>query len=102
MQQAYLDILSPREPRPLDHATVDTVPPNISEAIAPSSFWTDRAEYNAIHAAAQAIRMEGSGVWLKSHPSFVKWKTREKTEYDLRDNMLYCYGSPGSGKTILT
>jgi hypothetical protein len=75
--------------------------PSTSLVSLKTEFWKDRADYNGIHATAQENRVEGSGVWLLSHPDFKKWMNSNRIDPKRQDNVLYCFGRPGSGKTIL-
>ncbi|POR36002.1 Pfs, NACHT and Ankyrin domain protein [Tolypocladium paradoxum] len=71
------------------------------EGLVSLGLWKDCAEYNGLHAAAQNNRVKGSGMWLLSHADFRRWMTTERIDYSGQDNVLYCVGRPGSGKTIL-
>lgn len=88
-----------------DHSLVN-VPVDSSrtedpEAFVRSELWKDCADNNGLHAVAQEIRVKGSGMWLLSDLAFRRWITTERIDFGRQENVLYCVGKPGSGKTIL-
>ncbi|KAF5125187.1 Ankyrin repeat domain-containing protein 17 [Metarhizium anisopliae] len=66
-----------------------------------SPLWNACAEYNEIHAASQSSRVQGSGVWLLSDSRFRNWMESDRIDMSRHENVIYCFGRPGSGKTIL-
>ncbi|KAI1329506.1 Pfs, NACHT and ankyrin domain protein [Xylariaceae sp. FL0255] len=71
------------------------------ESFAHSRFWSHRAEYTEIHTRSQRDRVPGSGVWFLSNHKFKKWMQSDRIRITGGENILYCSGRPGSGKTIL-
>jgi hypothetical protein len=71
------------------------------ELLSRSAFWSHRAEYTEIHARSQRDRVKGSGIWLLSNKKFNRWLQSDRINISNREHILYCSGSPGSGKTIL-
>ncbi|KAF2495524.1 hypothetical protein BU16DRAFT_610481 [Lophium mytilinum] len=52
-------------------------------------------EYQANHNRARCVRIDGTGEWVLSHPSFTAWLQ------DSKSGCFCCFGIPGSGKTVL-
>jgi len=50
------------------------------------------------HQAVRRGRVDGVGDWLLQTPEFVKW---HKSEDDPANQVLFCHGAPGVGKTCL-
>lgn len=67
--------------------------PSVQET---SALWSQRADYTSAHAQAQSQRVEGTAKWVLDKFDFQSWVSGYKA-----DNVLYCLGGPGSGKTIL-
>ena len=59
--------------------------------------WISTQDYNSKHSAIRVSRVNGTGQWLLDHPTFQVW--RDDTE---SNNLLWCHGIPGSGKTVLS
>ncbi|KAK0729574.1 hypothetical protein B0H67DRAFT_559126 [Lasiosphaeris hirsuta] len=60
--------------------------------------WISPAGHGQRHHAIQALRLEGTGDWLIRQPGFLKWSCGDETG---SPNVLWCYGGPGTGKTVL-
>lgn len=52
--------------------------------------------YDEKHRKLQRMRQEGTGLWLFKTNTFMEWSASTKS------CCLYCYGMPGSGKSVLT
>lgn len=56
--------------------------------------WISSAKSSQKHHDVRLPRVEGTGEWLLEEPAFKKWR-------DGAENVLWCYGIQGSGKSIL-
>ena len=51
------------------------------------------------HQDVRSKRLDGTGDWLLQHDRFCLW--RDSASNVGSNSTLFCYGMPGSGKTIL-
>lgn len=72
-----------------------------SKGLDRSPLWNACAEYNEIHAASRSSRVKGSGAWLLGDSKFRNWMESDSIDMSRHENVIYCFGRPGSGKTIL-
>ncbi|KAL9038606.1 MAG: hypothetical protein Q9180_003033 [Flavoplaca navasiana] len=56
--------------------------------------WISSAKFSQKHNDVRQPRVEGTGEWLLDEPAFKNWR-------DGVQNVLWCYGIQGSGKSIL-
>ena len=56
--------------------------------------WMSNAKSSQKHHDVRLPRVEGTGEWLLEEPAFKSWR-------DGDENVLWCYGIQGSGKSIL-
>ena len=56
--------------------------------------WISNAKSSQKHHDVRLPRVEGTGEWLLEEPAFKSWR-------DGDENVLWCYGIQGSGKSIL-
>ncbi|KAL9036562.1 MAG: hypothetical protein Q9180_004231 [Flavoplaca navasiana] len=56
--------------------------------------WISNAKSSQKHNDVRLPRVEGTGEWLLEEPAFKNWR-------DGVENVLWCYGIQGSGKSIL-
>ena len=56
--------------------------------------WLSNAKPSQKHHDVRLPRVDGTGVWLLEEPTFKKWR-------DAKDDLLWCYGIQGTGKSIL-
>ena len=59
--------------------------------------WVSKSNAEQKHHDVRVSRIEGTGGWLIKEPDFVRWQDRSAS----MRNLLWCYGMPGSGKTVL-
>lgn len=56
--------------------------------------WLSNAKPSQKHHDVRLPRVDGTGGWLLEEPAFKKWR-------DAEDDLLWCYGIQGTGKSIL-
>lgn len=59
--------------------------------------WLSNLNFGATLTLHCNKRVPSTGVWLLEHPNFTSWRACG----DINESLLWCRGSPGSGKTIL-
>lgn len=57
--------------------------------------WVSNLEYHATQEQLLSIRLEGTGLWLLQKKEFLNWFESNHS------SILWCWGSPGVGKTVL-
>ena len=58
--------------------------------------WISTLEHTNKHCAIRMPRVHGTGQWLLDHPKFRIWRDDIAS-----NNVLWCHGIPGSGKSVL-
>ena len=58
--------------------------------------WLSPLEPRYRHQSVQANRVNGIGGWLLESDEFLEWSGSEE---EPEQNVLFCYGDPGAGKT---
>ncbi|KAK3315759.1 hypothetical protein B0H66DRAFT_479034 [Apodospora peruviana] len=61
--------------------------------------WISPPGHDQRHHAIQALRLGNTGNWLLRRPEFLAWSS--PTDGHESPNVLWCYGGPGTGKTVL-
>lgn len=59
--------------------------------------WISNFEYEKKHHAIRTPRVEETGDWLLKTHQFQRWRDEVES-----DNVLWCHGIQGSGKSVLT
>ncbi len=59
--------------------------------------WLSTVKHEQKHHDIRMPRMDGTGEWLLKEASFRSWRDNS----DSRDNVLWCHGIQGSGKSVL-
>ncbi|SPO01972.1 uncharacterized protein DNG_04645 [Cephalotrichum gorgonifer] len=57
--------------------------------------WVSDLEYGETQQALHDTRLEGTGIWLLQTPEFEEWFQGKSS------GILWCFGNPGVGKTVL-
>ena len=58
--------------------------------------WISTLEHTNKHFAIRMPRVDGTSQWLLDHPKFRMWRDDVES-----NNVLWCHGIPGSGKSVL-
>lgn len=59
--------------------------------------WLSTFQYQKKHNDVRATRTPETGSWLLENKTFRKWRDDPQSQ-----NVLWCHGTPGAGKTILS
>jgi len=63
--------------------------------------WIYSGKQHQRHHAIQTLRVKDTGGWLLQRPEFLRWKDGVDSSPGRLSNVLWCYGCPGTGKTML-